>query len=95
VSFGAIEETLGQALLEEDNNEPGTEPEEEDEGSEEDGIDFRFVETEEDILATFRGGTASSGRRGGGDAPDRERLQSVLRDLIDCRQMIDRVLKEH
>ena len=61
VSFGAIEEAIGQSLME-DGLEPreeaveakGEEEEEEYEGSDEEGIDFRFVETEEDILATFR-----------------------------------------
>ncbi len=48
VSFGAIEEALGQSLLEDEKEGEGaglTEEgeEEEYEGSEEDGIDFRFV----------------------------------------------------
>src|ERR1700758_4281710 len=41
VSFGAIEEALGQTLLEDDSNEPAAESEEEEyEGADEDGIDF-------------------------------------------------------
>jgi DNA-binding transcriptional MerR regulator len=96
VSFGAIEEAVGQSLLEEDFNEPAAaaEPEEEEEeeyeGSDEDGIDFRFVDTEDDILATFRGGAA----RGAGGGLDRDRLEAVLRSLIDCRQLLDRALKD-
>lgn len=96
VSFGALEEAIGQSLLEDDDNAPvaSVESEEEEyEGSEEDGIDFRFVETEEDILATFRG-APSSGRNSDRGAIDRERLQGVLRDLIDCRQLLDRALKD-
>ncbi len=97
VSFGAIEEAIGQSLMEDDLSEPPgvvAEPEEEEEeyeGSEEDGIDFRFVDTEDDILATFRGGAAKGA---GGGVLDRERLEGVLRDLIDCRQLLDRALKD-
>jgi len=58
VSFGAIEEAVGQSLLENGDDEPGLheEDEEYEGGDDEEGIDFRFVETEEDLLATFRGG---------------------------------------
>jgi DNA-binding transcriptional MerR regulator len=100
VSFGAIEEAIGQSLMEEDFSEAAAapEPEEEEgeeeyEGSDEDGIDFRFVETEEDILATFRGDGAARGTAGG-NAIDRERLRGVLKELIDCRQLLDRALKD-
>ena len=99
VSFGAIEEAIGQSLMEDDFSEPvaAAEPEEEEEyeGAEEDGIDFRFVETEEDILATFRGDGAAKGPKApGGGALDRERLEGVLRDLVDCRQLLDRAMKD-
>ena len=102
VSFGAIEEAIGQSLMEDDLNEPGDgaaaeseEEEEEYEGADEDGIDFRFVETGEDILATFRGdGAARGAAAGAGGARDRERLQGVLKNLIDCRQLLDRALKD-
>jgi DNA-binding transcriptional MerR regulator len=98
VSFGALEEAIGQSLLEDDESAPTTggaqeEEEEEYEGSEEEGIDFRFVETEEDILATFRGG-AAPGRAAAGGAADRERLEAVLKDLIECRQLLERVMKD-
>ncbi len=101
VSFGAIEEAIGQSLMEDDFNEPGAgaaaEPEEEEEeyeGSDEEGIDFRFVETEEDILATFRAGPATRNAGGAGSGIDRERLQGVLKELIDCRQLLERALKD-
>jgi DNA-binding transcriptional MerR regulator len=93
VSFGAIEEAIGQTLLENNGSEPSAAAvdEEDYDGSEKEGIDFRFVETEEDILATFRGspvrGRVASGL-------DRERLEGVLRDLIDCRHMLDQALKD-
>ncbi len=99
VSFGALEEAIGQSLLEDDdedkaNSAPVTAADDEEyEGSEEDGIDFRFVETEEDILATFRG-APSPGRISEQGGIDRERLEGVLRDLVDCRQLLDRALKD-
>jgi hypothetical protein len=71
------------------------EEEEEYEGSDEDGIDFRFVDTEDDILATFRSnGPAARAAAGGGDALNRERLQAVLKELVNCRQLLDRVMKD-
>ncbi len=104
VSFGALEEAIGQSLLEDDSTEPTAEVESEDEeyeGSDEEGIDFRFVETEDDILATFRGNPAPGKPAGGdslgnslGNSLDRERLEGVLRDLVDCRQLLDRALKD-
>jgi DNA-binding transcriptional MerR regulator len=99
VSFGAIEEAIGQSLME-DGLEPKEEAaeakeeeeEEEYEGSDEEGIDFRFVETEEDILATFRGDGPPA--RGAGGGLDRERLEGVLKELVDCRQLLDRAMKD-
>src|ERR1700756_5795867 len=97
VSFGAIEEALGQSLMETEGDDLGVDLDEEGDGengggykgADEDGIDFRFVEGEEEILETYRSG------RGHDQHPiDRERLEGVLRDLIACRQMLDRVLKE-
>jgi hypothetical protein len=81
--------------LQDDASEPSAAAtdEEDDEGSEKKGIDFRFIETEEDILATFRG-SPTRGRGGGGSELDRERLKGVLRDLIDCRHALDQVLKD-
>ena len=104
VSFGAMEETIGQALMEDDlvvGGVEAAEPEEDEdgeyEGSDEEGIDFRFVETEEDILTTFRAGGhhGAAARPPPGIAPeDRERLQGVLKELLDCRQLLERVMKD-
>ena len=93
VSFGAIEEAIGQTLLENNGSEPSAAAVDEEgyDGSEKEGIDFRFVETEEDILATFRG---SPTRGRGASELDRERLEGVLRDLIDCRHVLDQALKD-
>jgi DNA-binding transcriptional MerR regulator len=99
VSFGAIEEALGHSLAEEDseagpdNLVEAEDEEEEYEGAEDEGIDFRFAETDDEILATFRGGASgihSAERR----KLDRERLDRVLQDLIACRQLLDSALKD-
>ena len=98
VSFGAIEEALGQSLREDGKDESGVELEEEADGEEyesreEDGIDFRFVDAEDDILKTFRTGS-SHGRTAEPNGIDRERLESALKELVSCRQMLDRALKD-
>jgi DNA-binding transcriptional MerR regulator len=102
VTFGAIEEAVGQSLTEGDGEDFGVDMDAEDEGKaerpaaggdEDDGIDFRFVDSEDDFLEAFRSG--SKGRKPvDRNALDREKLEGVLRDLIACRQMLDRVMKE-
>ena len=102
VSFNALEETLGQALMEDDHvSEPEAEAEEDEEyeGSDDEGIDFRFVETENDILETFRVGPHHGANAAAKPAPgirqeDRERLEGALKELLDCRQLLDRAMKE-
>ncbi|HLZ06467.1 MAG TPA: MerR family transcriptional regulator [Bradyrhizobium sp.] len=98
VSFGAIEEAIGQSLIEDDKETgrlgaEGEADDEEYEGSEEDGIDFRFVDAQDDILQTFRSG-AGHGRAHEANPVDRERLESVLKELVACRQILDRALKD-
>jgi DNA-binding transcriptional MerR regulator len=100
VSFGAIEEAVGQSLLENGDDEPGLHEEDEDfeGGDDENGIDFRFVETEEDLLATFRGGSPharpAAASPSAANPADRERLEGVLKELLACRQMLDKSLKD-
>ena len=97
VTFGAIEEAIGHSLNEGDSEDFGVDLDAEDEGkaaaSEEDGIDFRFVDAGDDFLEAFRGG---KGRVAAAEhsALDRDKLEGVLRDLIACRQMLDRVVKD-
>jgi DNA-binding transcriptional MerR regulator len=99
VSFGAIEEAVGQSLLEVDGDDTSihSEDEEEDgeyEGAEEEnGIDFRFVEEQEDILATFRG-SPSPPKAVEAKPLERERLESALKELLACRQLLERALKD-
>jgi DNA-binding transcriptional MerR regulator len=98
VSFGAIEDAIGASLLEpeEETGVRGTLDTDDDDfqGEEEEGIDFRFSETDdEDILTTFRkGGTPAA--PAGPSALDRERLGRVLADLVACREMLDVALSE-
>ncbi len=97
VSFGAIEDAIGQSLMEPEDEAPirGLADSDDDDlqGEEEDGIDFRFAEIDdEEILTTFRkGGSAAPA---GPSALDRERLGRALADLVACREMLDEALKE-
>jgi DNA-binding transcriptional MerR regulator len=99
VAFGAIEEALGQSMMETEKEDSAVELDEDDdeyEGGSDEGIDFRFVDAEDEILDTFRGGQPAGigGRTAERDLIDRERLQGVLKELMECRQMLDRALKD-
>ena len=102
VSFGAVEEAIGKSLNEPDEAETLTvESDDDDFDGEEQGIDYRFVEPDEEgILASFgkrrtapRAQAAAASTRGL-SAVDRERLERVLRDLVACRQSLDAALKD-
>lgn len=88
-SFGAMEEAIGQSILE-DNSGSGSGIDVDDDDYEgTDGIDFRLLETEEDsIPAAGPSGTGATAR-----TLDIARLESVLRDLITCRQLLVSALK--
>ncbi|OSI49166.1 MerR family transcriptional regulator [Bradyrhizobium canariense] len=98
VSFGAIEDAVGASLMEpeEETGVRGARDSDDDDyqGEEEEGIDFRFSETDdEEILPPFRkGGTPAA--PAGPSAIDRERLGRVLAELIACREMLDQALKD-
>ncbi|WFU76570.1 MULTISPECIES: MerR family transcriptional regulator [unclassified Bradyrhizobium] len=97
VSFGAIEDAIGQSLMEPDDEAPIkgiTDADDDDyQGDEEEGIDFRFTEVDdEEILTTFRKGGAAV--PAGPSALDRERLGRALADLVACREMLDQALKD-
>ena len=97
-SFGAIEEAVGQSIMEEDGDTiPGIDVDDDDYEGATDGIDFRLLndddDDEEELSAAF----------GGGPIPgvdnltrplDVARLEAVLQDLIACRQLLDSALKE-
>ena len=103
VSFGAVEEAIGLSLNEPDEGEaPGVDLDDEDiEGADKEGIDYRFVDTDDDgMLAPFGKPKAAHAQAAaapparGIAAQDRERLEHVLQDLIACRQLIDTALKD-
>ncbi|MBO4222453.1 MULTISPECIES: MerR family transcriptional regulator [Bradyrhizobium] len=107
ISFGAVEEAIGQSLRESDEEEEtagqdnDAEDEEFDDGNAIE-IDYRFVDPDEDgILAPFKGRQAPAAQPTPAAAPargipaaDRERLQRALQDLIGCREMLDLAMKD-
>ena len=95
VSFGAVEEAIGLSLQEPEEGE-GIGLDVDDNDYENDkGIDYRFVETDEDgLLAPFGKGKAAPASPGPVGGPDRERLERVLADLVACRQMLDTANKD-
>ena len=92
-SFGAIEEAIGQSILEQDEDVvPGVDIDDEDYEAA-DGIDFRLIETDEDGMpASFDSGPIP-GITGSARPLELARLESVLQDLIACRQLLDQALK--
>jgi DNA-binding transcriptional MerR regulator len=93
VSFGAVEEAIGLSLREPEDGEGVGLDVDDDDYETDKGIDYRFVETDEDgLLAPFGKGKAAA-VPGSVAGPDRERLERALADLIACRQMLDTALK--
>jgi DNA-binding transcriptional MerR regulator len=92
-SFGAIEEAVGQSVLERDDDAaPGIDLDDEDyEGA--DGIDFRLLEDDEDGIPGVVEAGGLPGIPAGARLLDAARLQAVLQDLIACRQLLDSALK--
>lgn len=102
VSFGAVEEAVGHSMAEPDDPETGDSLDldgEEGDGDEK-GIDYRFVDPDEDpILSTYKAHAqptkpSMASARAVVPAIDRERLERVLKELVACRQMIDAAMKD-
>ena len=92
-SFGAIEEVIGQSILEPDDAAPGIDLDDDDyEGA--DGIDFRLLEGDEDGIPAALDAGPIPGVAGGARPLNVARLQAVLQDLIGCRQLLDQALKD-
>jgi DNA-binding transcriptional MerR regulator len=93
-SFGAIEEVIGQSILErEDEAAPGPDLDDDDfEGT--DGIDFRLLESDEDGIPAALDAGPIPGVAGVARLIDVARLQAALQDLIACRQLLDQALKD-
>jgi DNA-binding transcriptional MerR regulator len=92
-SFGAIEEAIGQSILERDDDAaPGVDVDDDDyEGT--DGIDFRLLESDEEGMpAAFDSGPIA-GVAGPARLLDTARLEGVLQELIACRQLLESALK--
>ncbi|MCL2715995.1 MAG: MerR family transcriptional regulator [Alphaproteobacteria bacterium] len=100
VSFGAIEDAIGQSLVDRESpeiyEEDGEEEAEgEEEGEDEDqGVDFRFSSDDKDeVFAAFRSSVPE--RVAGPPALDRKKLEAALADLVACRKLLDEALVEH
>jgi DNA-binding transcriptional MerR regulator len=93
-AFGAIEEAVGQSILENDDDAaPGIDVDDEDyEGT--DGIDFRLLDSDEDGIPAALDDGPIPGVASIGRPIDVARLESVLRDLVACRQLLDAALKD-
>lgn len=94
-SFGAIEEVIGRSILEQDHDvTPGIDLDDDDYDGVEDGIDLRLAEPDDDeIPVAFESGRAAD-IAVSAHPLDLARLQGVLQDLIACRQLLDRALKD-
>jgi DNA-binding transcriptional MerR regulator len=93
-SFGAIEEAVGQSLAEQDDDVvPGIDDDDDDYEGGTDGIDFRLLETDEEGMPAAYDDGPIPGIAEEGRALDVTRLESVLQDLIACRQLLDQALK--
>jgi DNA-binding transcriptional MerR regulator len=96
-SFGAIEEVIGQSILERDDDDdaaaPGIDLDDDDyEGA--DGIDFRLLESDDEGIPSALDTGPIAGVAGIARPLDVARLQAVLQDLIACRQLLDQALKD-
>ena len=93
-SFGAIEEVIGQSIGEqEEDAAPGIDVDDDDyEGT--DGIDFRLLESDEDGMVGALEAGPIPGVGTSARLLDAARLESVLQELIACRQLLDQVLKD-
>jgi DNA-binding transcriptional MerR regulator len=94
-SFGAIEKAVGQSLLEGDDDDAATGIDVDDDDYEgTDGIDFRLLETDDDSIPSALDAGPIPGVAAVVRPLDVARLQSVLQDLIACRQLLDSALKD-
>jgi len=92
-SFGAIEEAVGQSIMERDDGTASGIDIDDDDYEAADGIDFRLLEEEEDGIPGVVEGSSLSGLGAAPRLLDTARLESVLRDLIACRQLLDSALQ--
>jgi DNA-binding transcriptional MerR regulator len=93
-SFGAIEEVIGRSILEQDHDAaPGIDLDDDDyDGA--DGIDLRLAEPDDDEIPVAFEGSPAADIAVSASPLDIARLQGALQDLIACRQLLDRALKD-
>jgi len=93
-SFGAIEEAVGQSIMEQDEDVvPGIDTDDDDYEGGTDGIDFRLLETDEEGMPAAYDDGPIPGIAAEVRPLEVARLESVLQDLIACRQLLDQALK--
>jgi DNA-binding transcriptional MerR regulator len=94
-SFGAIEEAIGQSVLEQDDDAtPSIDLDDDDyDGPEEGGV-ARFTERDKGRNSLALEDDQIPGVADLAPPFDAARLKGVLQDLIACRQLLDSVLKE-
>ena len=93
-SFGAIEEAVGHSIMEPDEDVvPGIDADDDDYEGGTDGIDFRLLETDEEGMPAAYDDGPIAGIAGEVRPLEVARLESVLQDLIACRQLLDQALK--
>jgi DNA-binding transcriptional MerR regulator len=94
-SFGAIEEVVGQSLLENDDAVPPIDLDDDDfDSSEESGIPRMAQRRSRREVESFDDEDAIAGVTDIAPLLDVGRLKGVLEDLIACRKLLDTALKE-
>jgi DNA-binding transcriptional MerR regulator len=94
-SFGAIEEVVGQSLLEDDDGAPPMDLDDDDyDSSEESGIPRMAQRRSRREVESFDDEDAIAGVAELSPVLDVARLKGVLEDLIACRKMLDAALKD-
>ena len=94
-SFGAIEEAIGQSILEQDDDTtPSIDLDDDDYDSPEQGAVSRLAERDKGRHALALDDDQIPGVADLAPPFDTARLKGVLQDLIACRQLLDSVLKE-
>jgi DNA-binding transcriptional MerR regulator len=94
-SFGAIEEVVGQSILEDDDAAPPIDLDDDDyDSSEESGVPRMAQRRSRRDVESFDDEEAIAGVADLSPMVDLVRLKGVLDDLIACRQLLDAAIKD-
>ena len=97
-SFGAVEEAIGRSLSEDGHDTAlGIDDDDDDYEAASERTDSRHVESDDDNIfgdALEEDDGAIAGVAASARPLDIERLEAVLQDLIACRKLLDKALKE-